>query len=119
MKLSAQLNFAARWLIAAFAIVALLQPVAFASTASVVQTKGSCCKKCACCIERQAPSSNAPVAPPSSQRTSVQKDFQFVPLIAALTAPPLETASFTSVEPVSLSAPAAAPLYKRHCSYLI
>jgi hypothetical protein len=119
MKLKAQLRFTVRWLIALVAILALLQPAAFASATGAVQKTGSCCKTCACCIERQAPSSNMPVAPPSSQRTSVQKDFQFVPLIAALAAPALETASFASVEPISLSAPAAAPLYKRHCSYLI
>src|SRR5688500_12626058 len=83
--------------------------------------KQSCtaCIRCQCCV-KEAPSAPAPpLNVPASTRTALQTDIQLLlavsVLLAPLTATPASSIQFLS----SISLPAGAPLYERHCAYLI
>lgn len=80
----------------------------------------SCAARCPCCISK-APTSDlpAPLAPTSQSRVSVEKNFNLLPVIVFLLAPTPQTISEQITPDFSLSSRSGAPLYQRHCIYLI
>jgi hypothetical protein len=75
------------------------------------------CGDSACCMTK-SDSTPAPVAPasmPDNSRAQLIAAFQTVAHFVLVQSKPAETPAFLSTFP----APAAVPLYARHCSYLI
>jgi hypothetical protein len=108
----------ARCFIVAMTALMLLEPAAAARISlSNADQPPSCtaCVRCECCVKESPDSSpmSAPLSLPSGQ-----KDFQILAVFALL-APdqPARPADVPFVSPESL--PATAPLYERHCAYLI
>jgi hypothetical protein len=110
----------ARWLVILIASSAVLSASLFASERSAprVSCNASCAMRCPCCVSKSAPSSPQPSVP-AAPRMAVEKSFQLAPLLIYLLAPPHEGRSEISLHQFSLSAPSDAPLYQRHCAYLI
>jgi hypothetical protein len=80
----------------------------------------SCAARCPCCISK-TPASNqpAPLAPSSSPRTVIAKDFQLASLLNALL---LKERQGEVLLPSEFSAPhfsVTTPLFVRHCTFLI
>ena len=112
----------ARWLVVLAASLVVSSGNAFASAPTKAKSScdASCTKRCPCCISKSAPvNSSAPLAPVSSTRTSVAKDLQLTPLLAAWFAAAPTTASLV---PSQLAAPhfsVSLPVFVRHCTFLI
>ena len=112
----------ARWLVVMAASLVVSSGSVFASAPTQAKSNcnASCAKRCPCCISKSAPAnSSAPLAPASSTRTVVAKDFQLVPLLVSLLAP---ERAISSPAPSHFSAPhfsASVPVFVRHCTFLI
>ena len=97
----------------------LLQPASATVRISLSQAgqPQSCtaCVRCQCCV-KESPATS-PISAPVSQ-PSGQKDFQILAVLVLLAPAELaHSADVPFVSPESL--PATAPLYERHCAYLI
>jgi hypothetical protein len=113
---------AARWLVVfAISLVVFSGNVLASKPVAPKQTcNASCAQRCPCCLlKAPAPNPSTPIAPLSQSRLSVEKNFQFVPLLTLLLAPESETAAETALDSVFDSCRSGAPLYQRHCVYLI
>jgi hypothetical protein len=116
------LRQAARWLVVMLTSLVVLQGNVFATrtTAPKSSCAESCDRRCPCCISKSTPAnSSAPLAPASSTRVAVEKDFQFVPMLAVLLTPACEACLTFIVSDFSVSLRSQAPLYQRHCVYLL
>lgn len=113
---------AARWLVVMLTSLMVLQGNVFAARTVVPKSScaESCDQRCPCCVSKSTPAnSSAPIAPASSTRVAVEKDFQFVPLVALLLTPACESGLAFIASDFSASLRSSAPLYQRHCIYLI
>jgi hypothetical protein len=123
---------AARWLVVLTTSVLVIagsvfvpQPVSAKSACGVEGGKGcevSCGDRCTCCVSKAPrPSSPAPapIAPGSSARNSIAKDFQLAPLLNTLFE--LDRESNVAVRNYFFvpAFAAHAPLFVRHCTFLI
>jgi hypothetical protein len=109
----------AQWLVVLLTSVVLLD--SSAATVSVRAQKQTCssCVRCECCVKEAPAESTPPLAPVSSNRALLQKDFQWLLTVSALLDLPIEAHSDSSISSLAVPIPAAAPLYQRHCAYLI
>ena len=119
MIIQATFRAFARCFIVAMTALLLLQPATAADRVSLSKTGQlpSCtaCVRCQCCV-KESPASS-PISAPVSQ-PSGQKDFQILAVLVLLApAEPAHPADVPFVSPEFL--PATAPLYERHCAYLI
>jgi hypothetical protein len=116
------LRQAERWLVIIVTSLVVLSGNVFA--ARTVAPKSSCAEscdqRCPCCVSKSTPAnSSAPIAPASSTRVAIDKDFQFVPMLAAMLTPACESCLAFIASDFSLSLRSPAPLYQRHCVYLL
>lgn len=118
-RLGNRVTQAAKWLAVTLAALTLLAQPLFANDAQPVSKRSSCCNQCPCCVSSNPVNAPAPLAPVSSTRTTVAKDFQLVPLLAVLLARPCDEApvALSHLSASSFSAPV--PLFVRHCTFLI
>src|ERR1051325_3749955 len=119
MTLKAQLSSGAKWLVILLAGIVLLGPGVVSPAAKAPQQKCSTCVRCECCVKQLPSDSTPPLAPPASARSSIQKNFQVLFTLSVLFGPPRESREDAAVHLPSVSCAASAPLYQRHCAYLI
>jgi hypothetical protein len=120
VKDKSSLKFMARWLVVLLTSLLVLDSGAGKTSAAAPQEQAcSACVRCQCCVQEAPAPSNPPLAPASSQRASLQKDFQWLLTPSVFLSLPAERAGSLSLAPFPVSLPAAAPLYQRHCTYLI
>jgi hypothetical protein len=120
-KAKTMMLLAARWLVVFMTSLVVLSATAFDSAPNPPgkPCTESCAVRCPCCISKGAPShSPAPLAP-SSPRVSIDKSFQLIPLIASVITLAGDYDSAPTFSTFLLSARGDAPLYQRHCAYLI
>jgi hypothetical protein len=112
---------AARWLVVMLTSLMVLQGNVFAARTVTVESScaASCEQRCPCCLSKSTPQPSAPIAPASSKRVAAEKEFQFVPLLAQLLTPALKPSVAFTAGDFSASLRSLAPLYQRHCIYLI
>jgi hypothetical protein len=112
---------AVRWLVVMMTSLLVLQGNVFAVRTVKVESScaSSCEQRCPCCVSKPTPQPSAPIAPASSARVVIEKDFQFVPLLAQLLTPALKPSVAFTAGDFSASLRSLAPLYQRHCIYLI
>lgn len=112
----------ARWLVVLVASLVVSAGDVFASAPAQGESAcdASCSKRCPCCISKPAPADpNAPLAPLSSTRTVVAKDFQ---LAASCNLLLLKVHGSDVLLPAQLAPsgfPLSLPLFVRHCTFLI
>ena len=112
----------ARWLVVLAASLVVSSGSLFASAPAKTKSPcdASCAKRCPCCVSKSTPASNpAPLAPSSSTRTVVAKDFQLVPLFTSLLAIDRESVTLVPSRLSASNLPAPVPVFVRHCSFLI
>jgi len=112
---------AARWLVVILTSLVVLHGNVFAERTVVSENScaESCDQRCPCCVSESVPQPSAPLAPASPTRVASAKDFQFVPLLAVLLAPGIESGLSFIVGELSISHRGTVPLFERHCVYLI
>jgi hypothetical protein len=112
---------AARWLVVLTASFVVLAGNVFAEkpAAPSKPCTESCAATCPCCVSKPA-QSNAPtpLAPSSSTRTTVAKDFQLIPLLNALLAPECNSTPVIAYHS-SITSHVSVPIFVRHCTFLI
>ena len=94
---------AARWLVVlAVGFVMLSGNVLASRPVPPMRTCSAfCAAHCPCCLSKApAPSPHVPLAPASSSRLIIEKNFQFAPLLTLLLAPASETAAETARDSV-------------------
>jgi hypothetical protein len=109
-------------IVALTALVLIEPPVVQASAASVTKAPArqmcSSCVRCECCMERgSAPA--LPMSVPISTRTEACGDLQFLGAAFMCLAPRRVTLDVDLSSVTFAFFPATAPLYQRHCAYLI
>lgn len=113
---------AARWLIVLTISLMVLPGHALAEKPVAAKNScgASCAGRCPCCISK-APVSNppAPLAPTSSTRTVVAKDFQLPALLNALLCKEREPEVLIPTHSSVPHFPVLIPLFARHCSFLV
>jgi len=111
---------AAKWLVVLTTGLVVLCGNVFASQPERATSKcdASCAAKCPCCVKAADSKSPAPVAPASSARALV-KDFQLVSIVHALLAPECEASAPFFPHFIAQHFSTSAPLFLRHCSFLI
>jgi hypothetical protein len=113
---------AARWLVIIVTSLVVLPGHVFAArnVAPKSSCAESCDQRCPCCVSKSTPAnSSAPIAPASPTRVAIEKDFQLVPMLAVLLTPACESCLAFIASDFSLSLRNQAPLYQRHCVYLL
>ncbi len=116
------LKLMAQWLAVLAVAVVVAQGRTSDRIESAVQSKceASCAAKCPCCVSESAPAqSSPPVAPVSSSRTSVERDFQLFLMPLALTASELQPILALPEATARPHFPAAISIFMRHCTFLI
>ena len=116
------MRLVARWLVmlAACFVVSSSSGFASAPTQAKSSCTASCSKHCPCCISKSTLADSAtPLAPASSTRTAVAKDFQLVALLGALLAPELGNLKSASFQFSAPHFPPCIPVFLRHCAFLI
>lgn len=111
-----------RWLVVLVASLVVSSGSGFASAPIKAKSSctASCSKHCPCCISKSTPADSAtPLAPASSTRTAVAKDFQLVALLGALLAPELGNLKSASFQFSAPHFPPCIPVFLRHCAFLI
>ena len=113
---------AARWLIVLTISLIVLPGHAFAEkpVAAKNTCAASCGAHCSCCVSK-APVSSVPVplAPSSSTRTVLTKDFQAPSLLNALLLKELERKVLVRSDFSDPHFSISLPLFARHCSFLL
>jgi hypothetical protein len=112
----------AKWLIVLAISFVVLPGNVFASKTITPQNpcSASCIAKCPCCVSKApAPRSSAPFAPTPQSRVNVEKNFNFLPVIVSLLSPLRDEGGVQPSFEFSVSSCEGAPLYQRHCTYLI
>lgn len=119
MIIKATFSAFARCFIVAVTALVLLQPATAAVRVSLSNAdqpqRCTDCVRCECCVKESAATSpmSAPISQPSGQ-----KDFQILAVLVLFAPTQLELPALVHlISPESL--PATAPLYERHCAYLI
>ena len=115
------MKWMARWLVVLAACFVVSAGNVFASAPAKAKSScdASCARRCLCCISKSAPVHSVPLAPASSTRTAVAKDFQLVPLITALLAPQQEIAPAVPSQFFAAHFSPSIPVFVRHCTFLI
>ena len=112
----------ARWLIVLTISLNVLPGKVFAEkpVAAGKACSASCAARCPCCISKApAPNPPAPLAPTSSPRTVIAKDFQLPSLLNALLLKENEAAAFVPSDCPAGHFSVSIPVFVRHCSFLI
>jgi hypothetical protein len=114
------MSVVARWLVVLMTGFMVLSAPVFADAPSAPTKRcdASCAARCPCCVSKPAPASPLPLAP-AAPRVAVEKDFQISTLFVVLLTLPSEfgATAFLNDSPCALRS--QAPLYQRHCAYLI
>ena len=119
MNAEAPLSSAARWLVILMTAIMLGGLGAVPAKFAPEEQTCTSCVRCTCCVKQAPARPTAPLAPASVPKTVVQKEFSIpltLSLLPLLVGPSSDVSSF-SLPRVYL--PAVAPLYERHCAYLI
>lgn len=119
MNAEAPFSSAARWLV--ILMTAILLAGLGAVPARLAPEEQTCraCVRCTCCVQQTPDRPTAPLAPFPAPQPVVQKVFSLpltlsvLPLLAGL------SSDVSCFAPPFVSWPAAAPLYQRHCTYLL
>ena len=117
MRILAQLNSAARWLVVVLTSLMLLDSAAATASPRPPQPACSACVRCQCCVKDAPGDSRAPLAPVSPPRAA--PDFQWLFTVSTFLSVPEESPGHCFVFTRNISFRPPAPLYQRHCSYLI
>ena len=119
MNSKASLSCAARWLVILMTACMLVGLGAVPATLAPGKQTCTACVRCTCCVKQAPARPSAPLAPASTPQPVVQKDFSLLLTLSVLPVP-FGLASDLSNLPLPLVVlPAAAPLYQRHCTYLL
>ena len=121
MNFGAACRLAARWIVVALTALMLLGSRASDGVSTSRAQKQSCkaCVRCTCCVERAPTLPEQPLSAPAPTRASAQKDFQLLLSNALLIFEIELEANSPPVHILSVSSLPVAPLYERHCAYLI
>ena len=121
-RMKTTMTLMARWLVVLAAGLVVSSGSLFASAPAKAKSScdASCAKRCPCCISKSAPANSpAPLAPASSTRTFVAKDFQLVPALYSLPSLDRESAPPISSHLSASNLSASVPIFVRHCAFLI
>jgi hypothetical protein len=112
---------AARWLVVLTTGALVLAGNTFSARSATPHSKceESCAAQCPCCVESSPTESRAPLAPSSSTRSVIAKDFQLVSIFAALLAPQRELTGAILPQFRTQHFPAPTSVFLRHCTFLI
>jgi hypothetical protein len=111
---------AARWLVVLTTGALVLAGNTFSAQPAMPRSKceASCAAQCPCCVE-SSPTESRPLAPASSTRPVIAKDFQLVSIFAALLAPQRELTGAILPEFRTQHFSAPTRVFLRHCTFLI
>lgn len=119
MNSKASLSCAARWLVILMTACMLAGLGAVPATLAPEKQTCTACVRCTCCVKQAPARSSAPLAPTSTPQPVVQKDFSLLLTLSAWPVPSGLASDLFSLPLPLFLLPAAAPLYQRHCTYLI
>ena len=112
---------AARWLVVITAIFVVVSGSVFAekrAPSSEIRCDAACAARCPCCVSKPVQSDPVPLAP-ASTRTTVVKDFQLAPLLYTLLTTESQGTTAVSDRTSFPHFSTSAPLFLRHCAFLI
>lgn len=116
------LKLMARWVAVLAVAVVVVQERTSARIQSATQSncEADCAAKCPCCVSESAPAQpSPPVAPASSSRASVERDFQLFLMPLALTTSERRPVLALPEATAQPHFPAAISIFMRHCTFLL